>query len=79
MKLNDMQTSTPWTLASEVVWVRTHRVTAWVWTATGFLGFALVLAGLPFWVALVLLLVSVFFPIVYSFWLYKQLQSEGKT
>src|SRR5581483_1388648 len=38
---------TPWTLASERVWNRTHRMTAWVWTPGGLLLGVGVLLGLP--------------------------------
>ncbi|MGH7224759.1 MAG: SdpI family protein, partial [Gemmataceae bacterium] len=32
-----MGVRTPWTLASETVWIQTHRLTAWLWTAGGIL------------------------------------------
>ena len=70
---------TPWTLASEAVWVRTHRQTAWVWVAGGTVGFLALLAGVPALLTLVLLLpVLVLYPVVYSLVLYKRLQREGK-
>ena len=70
---------TPWTLASEVVWVRTHRLTAWVWVAGGTVGFLAILAGVPPLLTLIVLLpVLVLYPVVYSLVLYKRLQREGK-
>ncbi len=74
-----MGVRTPWTLASEAVWVRTHRQTAWLWVAGGTVGFLAVLAGVPPLLAfLVLLPPLVLYPIVYSLVLYKRLQREGK-
>src|SRR5262249_19400466 len=37
-----MGVRTPWTLASETVWNRTHRLTAWLWFAFGLAGFVAV-------------------------------------
>ncbi len=69
---------TPWTLASEAVWVRTHRLAAWIWMPTGVIGAILVLIGLPYWIALVLLMAAVLWPAVYSLLLCKRLQREGR-
>jgi uncharacterized membrane protein len=52
-----MGVRTPWTLASEVVWDRTHRVAAWLYTAVGVVGCVLVLAGVPFLVCFALLMI----------------------
>ncbi len=73
-----MGVRTPWTLASEVVWDRTHRLAAWLWFTAGLLGALLVILGVPFWLAFVLLMATVFWPVLYSLWLYKRLQREGK-
>jgi uncharacterized membrane protein len=69
---------TPWTLASEAVWNRTHRVAAWLWVAAGLIGVFLVLVGVPYWVALVILLVATLYPALYSLVLYKTLEKQGK-
>lgn len=69
---------TPWTLASETVWERTHRLAAWLWVASGLLGVVLVLIGVPFLIAFGLLMASIFWPVIYSLILYKRLQREGK-
>ncbi|HZT82410.1 MAG TPA: SdpI family protein, partial [Gemmataceae bacterium] len=69
---------TPWTLASEAVWDRTHRVAAWLFVAAGLVGFVAVLAGVPFWLCFAGLLAAVFAPVLYSLWLYKRLQREGR-
>jgi len=67
---------TPWTLASESVWIATHRFAAWIVVLSGVCGLALVLAGRPQWS-----LLPVVFALVlsagYSLVLYKQtVQSE---
>jgi uncharacterized membrane protein len=67
----------PWTLASERVWNDTHRMTAWLWVACGLGGFVAVIAGLPLLVALGVLIVAAFVPIIYSFVHYKVLERRG--
>ena len=69
---------TPWTLASETVWNQTHRVAAWLFVAGGLLGFAAVMAGVPFWWCFLVLLVVALAPVLYSLLLYKRLEREGK-
>ena len=74
-----MGVRTPWTLASENVWIQTHRVTAWVFVATGVIGFLAVVANVPLaavFIAFILIVISV--PIGYSFILYKRLERLGK-
>lgn len=73
-----MGVRTPWTLASEAVWVRTHRVAAWAWTPMGIIGAILVLIGVPYWIAAVLMMPGLLWPVVYSLVLYKRLQREGR-
>lgn len=72
---------TPWTLASETVWERTHRLTAWLWVPFGLLAGIAVLA-IPgetvLLVAAAALLVVIFLPVVYSLVLYKQLERQGR-
>jgi uncharacterized membrane protein len=69
---------TPWTLADETVWIRTHRMGAWLYTAGSLVGFVAVLAGarLP-WVFAGFLAVALA-PVVYSLVLYKRLERAGK-
>ncbi len=68
---------TPWTLASEVVWDRTHRLASRVYTIVGIAGALAILAGVPPTVCLVVFFLVVFVPVVYSLVLYKQLESRG--
>jgi uncharacterized membrane protein len=73
-----MGVRTPWTLASETVWIQTHRLTAWVWTAGGVLLAILAFAGASVWVWMAGLLAMALYPAVYSLWLYKRLEKQGR-
>lgn len=63
---------TPWTLASERVWIATHRLAAWTTVVSGVCGLALALTGHPQWSALPFVL-SMLFSFAYSLVLYKQI------
>ena len=67
---------TPWTLSSEENWNRTHRFAGKVWMVAGFLfiicGFAAHQLHSGMTAVAVLLLLALFSPTVYSFWLYKK-------
>ncbi len=65
---------TPWTLASEEVWVRTHRVAAKVWVAAGLVGMAGALAGpvAGFIILMAALGVTVVFSMAYSYLLFRR-------
>jgi len=73
-----MGVRTPWTLASETVWNRTHRLTAWLWFAFGLIGFVAVMFGIPPLWLFIGLIVAVLIPVLYSLVLYKQLERAGK-
>ena len=66
----------PWTLSSEENWNRTHRFAGKVWMVAGFLliicGFAAHQLHSGMTAVAVLLLLALFSPTVYSFWLYKK-------
>lgn len=66
---------TPWTLASEEVWRRTHRASARVWVAAGLAGLAGALAGpvAGFWILMTALGGAALFSVVYSLVLYRRL------
>ena len=68
---------TPWTLASEHVWIATHRFAAWATVLSGLCGFTLVFAGRPQWSLLPFLFV-VLLSIVYSLVLYKRIASRDE-
>ncbi|MDG3003382.1 SdpI family protein [Paludisphaera mucosa] len=67
----------PWTLASDRVWNDTHRLAAWLMVAGAVVGLAIVASGAPLPFAFAVLLVSVFIPVVYSFFHYKALERRG--
>jgi len=72
-----MGVRTPWTLASDVVWEKTHRLAAWLFVAAGLIGFVASLCGLsPYW-CFGLLMIAAFAPIFYSLALYKRLEKKG--
>lgn len=73
-----MGVRTPWTLASETVWIQTHRMTAWLWTAGGIILALMAFAGVTVWLWIAGILVMAFSPIFYSLWLYKRLEKQGK-
>ena len=67
---------TPWTLASDAVWIATHRLGARVFMAVGIIGAVGALAGFPVAVDMVLLAAAVLVPVSYSLWLSKKLEKE---
>jgi uncharacterized membrane protein len=81
---------TPWTLASETVWTRTHELTGWIWTMGGVAGLVVVAAAavvqtawqvnMPwlFMALFVAFMIMALFPVPYSLVLYKRLEREGK-
>ncbi len=62
---------TPWTLASERVWIATHRFASWITVLSGICGLALVLAGRPRWF-LVPFVSAMLLSAAYSLVLYKR-------
>jgi uncharacterized membrane protein len=73
-----MGVRTPWTLASEAVWIQTHRLTAWLWTPGGVVLAIIAFAGLSIWFWIAGMALIAFTPVVYSLWLYKRLEKQGK-
>lgn len=65
---------TPWTLASDAVWIATHRLAARMLFACGVLGAVAVGLGVPMWIGFVALMVSCLWPVVYSLILYKKVE-----
>jgi uncharacterized membrane protein len=73
-----MGVRTPWTLASDTVWIRTHRLAAWLFVGGALFGFAILLIGInPLW-AVGAFGVAAIFPVFYSLWLYKRLEKAGQ-
>jgi uncharacterized membrane protein len=69
---------TPWTLASDLVWERTHRLGGWLMVAGSVAGLILLLAGVQPLASLGVFLVAAVTPVFYSLWLYKRLEKEGR-
>lgn len=64
---------TPWTITSDVVWERTHRLGSWLFVAIGLLGipFSFV-PELRIWGMLALIILVVVFLYIYSYLCYRQ-------
>ena len=69
---------TPWTLASDAVWNRTHRLGAKVFFFGGLIGLAAVLLHAPFWVPVIAIVAAALVPVIYSLIYYKQLERRGQ-
>lgn len=62
---------TPWTLASEDVWARTHRVAGWLFVLAGVLAIGAAIIGVPLWVSMAIVLAAALIPSVYSLVIYR--------
>ena len=61
---------TPWALANEENWNRTHRLAGWLWTAGGLVVLILTFCGGdPRWLIAVFAVIT-FIPFIYSAWLH---------
>ncbi|MBX3562442.1 MAG: SdpI family protein [Sphingomonas sp.] len=71
---------TPWTLANEEVWIRTHRLGGWLMVASGLLLLVLAVTGappsitVPVFMAVIALTILV--PVTYSFLLWRRLRKD---
>lgn len=65
---------TPWTLASEEVWQRTHRLAAWLFVLAGAVVLAGSLVGWGGYVLLPAVLVAALVPVLYSLWSYYRIE-----
>jgi uncharacterized membrane protein len=68
---------TPWTLADEKVWDKTHRSAAKIWTVGGVLGCVIAMIGVPFWVTFTLLIGMALVPVVQSYFFYRKMDRSG--
>jgi len=66
---------TPWTLASQAVWKKTHRLGGYCFMGMGILMIAvnLVRDHMPSWIMFPLILLGVGIPVVYSYFAYKRI------
>jgi uncharacterized membrane protein len=69
---------TPWTLASERVWIATHRLAARLMVGAGLLLSVIVWLGAPIALCFWLLMASLLVPAIHSLLLYKRLEREGQ-
>jgi uncharacterized membrane protein len=67
---------TPWTLASETVWNKTHRLAGPLWVAAGIVALIVAFIDHPatFWIFMACLLIATIIPAVYSYLIYKKIQ-----
>lgn len=72
-----MGVRTPWTMASETVWIATHRLAARLWFVTGLFCTLALWLGAPVAPIFGLFMAALFVPIFYSFWLYKRTHPFG--
>ena len=65
---------TPWTLANEEVWRKTHRLAALLWTAGGLIGVILSIFNVNLWFIFVaILILPSIIPIIYSYIVFKNI------
>jgi len=70
---------TPWTLTSDVVWERTHRLGGWLFVLTGLLGVMMsFVPALRLWGLMAVLVIVVVVLVFYSFVIYQRFTIEGK-
>jgi len=69
---------TPWTLASERVWIATHRLAGKTFVAGGIAGLVLSLAGAGVWPFLAVIMAAALVPVAYSLVYYKRLERRGE-
>lgn len=68
---------TPWTLSSDSVWVKTHRLGKWTFIAAGLVTLPAALLGEDgFWLFLGATLLAALVPVVYSYLLWRSEQSK---
>jgi len=69
---------TPWTLASDAVWERTHRLGGWLFMLAGLVTVFGVLFGVPAWFMPAVIAVAALIPCVYSCLVYRRLGEDDR-
>ncbi len=69
---------TPWSLASDAAWIRTHRFGARLLSAVSAVAAVMAIAGAPLALSFVLLMAGLAATVVYSFVVSKRLEAEGR-
>jgi uncharacterized membrane protein len=67
---------TPWTLANEEVWKKTHRLAAPLWVAGGILNLILSLLGAGFYGFIVIIIAISIIPTIYSYIVYQKMTNN---
>jgi uncharacterized membrane protein len=65
---------TPWTLASDEVWERTHRVAGWLFMLAGLIVVVVSLVGAPIMISVAVVLVAWVIPAAYSYFIYRRVE-----
>jgi uncharacterized membrane protein len=69
---------TPWTLASDEVWGRTHRVAGRLFVLQGLIMLSGVVFAVPVWLLIGMVGVIVGVPVVYSYVVYRKVEGVGE-
>lgn len=67
---------TPWTLASDAVWERTHRLGGWAFMLAGLVLIAGALVGAATWAVMAAVVIAAGIPAGYSFVIYRRLEGQ---
>lgn len=65
---------TPWTLASDEVWERTHRFAGWVFMPAGLIVVIGALVNAPATVSMGVIFAAALMPVAYSYWVYRRIE-----
>ena len=68
---------TPWTLASDEVWARTHRLAGRLFVLLGVFMLAGIFVTLQPWLLIGMIVVIALVPVLYSYWLYRRVEGFG--
>lgn len=68
---------TPWTLASEAVWERTHRLAGWLFVLAGVAMVVTAPIHAMHWLSLVVVMVACLVPAVGSYFIYRRLEGRS--
>ena len=70
---------TPWTLASDVVWERTHRLGGWLFVAAGVFGIVTTfIPSFRIWGVVGSIILVSMIVVMYSYIVYRQVETSGK-
>lgn len=67
---------TPWTLASDAAWERTHRMSGWLFVLAGATVMVIALIGAPMLAMVGVVLCVVLIPVIYSYVVYRRVESR---